>query len=58
MLIDAEHTTKSKSSVLERMKKQQPISQNGLSKDITLGDFAIYWLNHLKTDLKESTRYA
>lgn len=49
---------KSKSSVLERMKQQQPIASSGLSKDITLGDFADYWLRHLKTDVKESTRYS
>ncbi len=51
-------TPASKPSVLDRMKKQQPISKSGLSKDITLDDFALYWLHHLKTDLKESTRYA
>lgn len=45
-------------SVLERMKQQQPVSKSGLSKDITLSDFANYWLRHLKTDVKESTRYA
>lgn len=47
-----------KPSVLERMKQQQPITSSGLSKDITLGDFADYWLRHLKTDVKESTRYS
>lgn len=51
-------TPASKPSVLDRMKKQQPISKSGLSKDITLNDFALYWLHHLKTDLKDSTRYA
>ena len=48
----------SKSSVLERMKQQQPVSPSGLSKDITLGDFADYWLRHIKINVKESTRYS
>lgn len=45
-------------SVLERMKQQQPILSAEVSDDITVGDFARYWLKHLKTDVKDSTRYS
>ncbi len=48
----------SKSSVLQRMLEQQPVSASGLTKDMTLGAFAQYWLTQMKSDLKKSTLYS
>lgn len=45
----------SKASVLDRMREQQPTSASGIPKDVSLIDFARYWLVHMKTDIKEST---
>lgn len=48
-------TGNSKQSVLERMRMQQPITSDSISKGVTLVAFAKYWLTHIKTDIKEST---
>lgn len=47
-----------KTDVLSRMRKKMPLVSNSLSKDISLAQFADYWLKYLTPDLKKSTRFS
>ncbi len=44
--------------VLEIMRKKMPISEASISKEISLADFANYWIDYRATNIVESTEYS
>ncbi len=41
--------------IIEQMREKMPISESSISKDVTLAEFAYYWLEYRATDIKKST---
>ena len=41
--------------ILETMRKKMPIYESNISKDVTLVEFATYWLDYRANDVKKST---
>lgn len=52
------YNTNNQSNVLAVMRSKIPLSASGIPKNMTLSEFAEYWLKYLTPDLKIATRYS
>ena len=52
------YNTNNQSNVLAVMRSKIPLSASGIPKNMTLSEFAEYWLKYLTPDLKVATRYS
>ena len=52
------YNTNNQSNVLAVMRNKIPLSASGVPKNMTLSEFAEYWLKYLTPDLKVATRYS